>query len=51
MIKKIIMMIELVVALSIGALLWDKSISTSDNIWLMIPMYFVFGLMYYFIKQ
>lgn len=49
--RKIRIMIELILALGIGALLWDKSISVSDNIWLMIPMYFVFGLMYYFIKQ
>lgn len=49
--KKIKRMIEFTIAIGIGALLWDKSISVSDNIWLMIPMYFVFGLMYYFIKQ
>lgn len=49
--KKLIRMIEVLVSLSIGALLWDRDISASDNIWLLIPMYFVFGLMYYFIKQ
>lgn len=49
--KKVKRMIEVAVALGIGALLWDRDISTSDNIWLLIPMYFVFGLMYYFIKQ
>lgn len=49
--KKVIRMIEVAVAFGIGALLWDRDISASDNIWLLIPMYFVFGLMYYFIKQ
>lgn len=49
--KKLTRMIEVLVSLGIGALLWDRDISASDNIWLLIPMYFVFGLMYYFIKQ
>jgi hypothetical protein len=49
--KKIKKMIEFAIALGIGAFLWDKDISASDNIWMMIPMYFIFGLMYYFVKN
>lgn len=48
MIKRVI---EIIVAVVLGISLWDRNISTSDNIWLMIPLYFIFGLMYYFIKK
>lgn len=48
MIKKVI---EIIVAVGLSIFLWDKSISTSDNISLMIPLYFIFGLMYYFAKK
>lgn len=48
MIKRLI---EIIVAVVLGIFLWDRNISTSDNIWLMIPLYFIFGLMYYFIKK
>lgn len=48
MIKRVI---EIIIAVVLGISLWDRNISTSDNIWLMIPLYFIFGLMYYFIKK
>lgn len=48
MIKRVI---EIIVSVGFGIFLWDRSVSTSDNIWLLIPLYFIFGLMYYFLKK
>lgn len=49
--KKIILMIELVASILILYGLWDKNISISDNIAMIIPLVFIFGLMYIFIKD
>lgn len=49
--KKVIIMIELITSGLIIYGLWDKNISISDNIAMMIPLVFIFGLMYVFLKQ
>lgn len=48
--KIIIITIEAIASVLILAYLWDKNISVLDNIALLLPMIFIFGLMYLFIK-
>ena len=49
--RKIIRVIfEVIIASSITYFLWDKSIPAMDNIAMMIPLYFIYGLMYLILR-
>lgn len=44
-------MVELISSVVIIIALYDKKISLMDNIVIMIPLFFIYGLMYLLIKK
>jgi hypothetical protein len=51
MIKIIRRTTEIALTIGLTAFLYDTKISISDNVVLMIPLFFIYGLMYLFIKK